>query len=356
MNAIIFLPNWLGDLTMATPALRAIRRHLGPGARLVGVMRPYLADVLGGTDWLDDQWYLDPRSADRRYGQWALVRRMRRERFDLAVLMPNSFRTAFLAWLGRAKQRIGYSRYARGPWLTVRVEPPRERGRVAPEPVVTSYMRLAQAVGCPDDSLRLELATTPRDEESAERVWEGLGLRRDGRVVLLNSSGAYGAAKLWPAEHFADLARQIVDRLDHDVLVMCGPKERGIAQEIANRADRPRVFSMAEQPLDLGTAKACIRRGALMVSTDSGPRHVAAAFGKPVVTLFGPMLPIWSENPTQRAVHLVLDLDCIGCGKRVCPRGHHRCMRELSPAAVFAETARLAAPGDPADLGQAVLG
>ena len=98
---------------------------------------------------------------------------------------------------------------------------------------------------------------------------------------------------------------------------------------------------MADQPMDLGTAKACIRRCALMVSTDSGPRHVAAAFALPVVTLFGPMLPIWSENPTQRAANLVLDLDCIGCHKRVCPLGHHRCMRDLSVDMVFNAVQRL---------------
>ena len=92
--------------------------------------------------------------------------------------------------------------------------------------------------------------------------------------------------------------------------------------------------------MDLGTAKACIHRCRLMVSTDSGPRHVAAAFGLPVVTMFGPMLPIWSENPTQQAANLLLDLDCIGCHKRVCPLGHHRCMRELTVETVFAAAKR----------------
>ena len=167
------------------------------------------------------------------------------------------------------------------------------------------------------------------DERSADAVFERLGLRGDGRVVALNSSGAYGGSKLWPVEYFAELARRIVAELDHDVLVFCGPKERDIARRIVGLSASGRVFSMADQPMDLGTAKACIRRCRLMVSTDSGPRHVAAALGLPLVTLFGPMLPVWSENPTQRAINLVLDLDCIGCHQRVCPLGHHRCMRRL---------------------------
>jgi heptosyltransferase II len=101
------------------------------------------------------------------------------------------------------------------------------------------------------------------------------------------------------------------------------------------------VFSMADQPMDLGTAKACIRRGRIMISTDSGPRHIAAAFGLPIITLYGPMLPTWSENPTQQAINLVLDLPCIGCQKRVCPLGHHRCMRDLTVDRVYEETVKL---------------
>jgi heptosyltransferase-2 len=338
MKIAIFLPNWLGDLTMATPMLRAMRRHFGPQAHVAGILRPYLADVLAGTAWLDEQWFFDPREKDPdRHGS-AVARRMRAERFDMAVLLPNSLRTAIVAWLGRAKERIGYVRYGRGPLLTGKLYPRRVGNRLLPLPMVHTYLELAQVLGCGEESPRLELATVEADERSADGVFQRLGLPGDGRVVAMNSSGAYGAAKLWPVEYFGLLARRVVDELDHDVLVTCGPKEREIARTVVRLADSPRVFSMADQPMDLGTAKACIRRCRLMVSTDSGPRHVAAAFGLPVITLFGPMLPIWSENPTQQAVNLLLDLDCIGCHRRVCPLGHHRCMRDLSVETVFAAT------------------
>jgi heptosyltransferase II len=98
---------------------------------------------------------------------------------------------------------------------------------------------------------------------------------------------------------------------------------------------------MADQPLDLGTTKACIRRGRMMVSTDSGPRHVAAALGVPVITFYGPTPPIWSANPSQRAIDLRLELDCIGCRKRTCPLVHNRCMRELSVDMAFASVEKM---------------
>lgn len=342
MNIAIFLPNWLGDLVMATPMLRAIRRHFGPRARIVGIMRPYLAEVLGGTDWLDEQWYFNPRAEQRKQRHRAIIGQMREAQFDLAILAPNSLRAAVVAWLGGARERIGYARYGRGPLLTRKLESPRAHGRMVDYPMVDYYLKLAEAVGCPPESPHLELGTCPEDEYAAERVWRDLDLRTDGRVIALNSSGAYGGAKLWPSEYFGELAQRIVDQLDHDVLVMCGPKERELAQSIVQIADRSRVVSMADQPLGLGVAKACLARTRLAVSTDSGPRHVAAAMGRPVITLFGPMLPIWSENPTVEAVNLMLPLNCIGCQNRVCPLGHHRCMRDLSVDMVFTEVAKLA--------------
>jgi len=345
MKVAIFLPNWLGDLVMATPVLRATRRHFGPDALIVGIMRPYLADLLAGTDWLSEQWYYDPRSEDSALRPCAMSRRLRRGRFDMALMLPHSLRPAIVAFLGGVKERIGYVRNLRGPLLTRRLYYRRAGRRIVPTPVVDTFLALATAAGCGRESPRLELATTEAEERAADGVFARLGLRDDGRVVTFNCSGAYGGTKLWPVEYFGELARRVVERTDHDVLVMCGPDEQQTAQQIVRLADRPRVFSMAEQPLDLGTAKACMRRSRLMVSTDSGPRHVAAAFGRPLVTLFGPLLPIWSENPTQRAVSLCLDLDCIGCRQRICPLGHHKCMRELSVDRVYAEVVKLLEEG-----------
>jgi heptosyltransferase-2 len=331
----VFMPQWLGDFVMATPALRVIRRHFG-SANIVGIMRPYLKEVLSGTDWLDQQWYFDPHRKTPGTGHLAVLQKIKATEFDMMVLLPNSPRSALLAWLGCAKERIGYARYLRGPLLTSKVHSPKIEGRSILLPTVDYYLRLAEATGCPPESQQLELRTTPEEEQSADEVFRHLGLRQDGRIVTLNCSGAYGGAKLWPIEHFAELARRVAAELEHDVLVMCGPAEVQAAKEIVRLAESERVFSMAEQPLGIGTAKACIRRSRLMVSTDSGPRHVAAAVGCAVITVYGPILPVWGRNPTVDATDLYLkDLECIGCGRRNCPRGHHKCMRELSADRVF---------------------
>lgn len=339
MKLAVFLPNWVGDAVMATPTLRALRRHLGTEAQITGVMRPYVADVLAGTNWIDEQVFYAPRSGDRHLSSWSLIKRLRAKKFDAVVLLTNSLRTGILARATGAPRRIGYARYGRGMLLTDGLQPPQdEDGELIRHPMVDYYLELAYAFGCPEESHRLELGTTAEDDQAANLVWRQLGL--SDRVVVFNSSGAFGAAKLWPTEYFAVLARRVVEELQHDVLVLCGPQERDIAANIVEQAGHKRVTSLASHPLSIGLSKACVRRSQLMVTTDSGPRHFAVAFGVPVIGLFGPTPPIWGVNATAQAVDLQTDLDCLGCHKRVCPLGHHLCMRDLRPDRVFQAMSR----------------
>jgi heptosyltransferase-2 len=204
-------------------------------------------------------------------------------------------------------------------------------------PTIDGYLRIATAAGCATVNRRLELATTAADEQLADRIWNDLGLPSGDRVVLLNSGGAYGAAKHWPPEHFAQLARRIVARGKYWVLVNCGPAEREIAREIVARAADPHVVSLAHlDELPIGLTKACVRRSRLVVSTDSGPRFMAIAFGKPVVTLFGPTDPAATATHYPLETCISLKLDCQPCTQRTCPLHHHRCMRELPVERVYA--------------------
>lgn len=330
MKLGIFLPNWVGDAVMATPTLRAVRRRFGQQARMVGIARPAVIDTLAGTDWVDQWLPYDPRAGSRELRTWSLVRELRQCKLDAALLLTNSLRTGLLAWLSGAKQCVGYARNGRGWLLTDRLRQRRERGRWVPAPVLDDYLRLAYALGCAPESRRLELATLAEDEAQADRAWSRLGIDTDQPVVALNCSGAFGAAKLWPVAHFAELAQRIVERLPAAALVLCGPGERDAARQIVSLARRAGVVSLADEPLSLGLSKASVRRARLMVTTDSGPRHFATAFGVPVITLFGPTHQAWSETHDPRAIQLQHILECGPCQQRVCPLGHHRCMTELT--------------------------
>jgi heptosyltransferase-2 len=332
MNIAVFWPNWIGDAVMATPAVRALCQHFA-GARFVGVLRPYIAGILEGSPWMDSLVFSDKKGPWSQH--WlAVASRLRHENIELAVLFSNSFLSALVAWLGRCRRRVGYAHYGRAFLLTEPLVPLLDhRGRPLPSPIIDAYNRLAQQLGCPG-SHRMELFTTAENEAAADIVWQTAGLDGYPEVVCLNPGAAFGSAKYWPSEYFVDLARKLVDRRGSAVLVLCGPAERQLAQDIVTRATRPGIHSLAEYRPSLGLTKACVRRCDLLITTDSGPRHFAAAFHKPVITLFGPTHIAWTETYYAKAVHLQKRVDCGPCQRRVCPLDH-RCMTLLTPAEVF---------------------
>jgi heptosyltransferase-2 len=335
MKIAVFCPNLIGDTVMATPAFRALRRGF-PDATLSAVIKPRVAPTLEGTTWFDELIRLDPASSQRDERMLSVVKRLRCAQFDVAVLFPNSMRSAWIAWLADIPRRVGFVRHGRGLLLTDRLHFRLDAaGRRIPTPIVESYLKLTHRLGCPVDSVKTELATTADDEAEADSAFLELGLPLAGRVVCLNTGGAYGPAKSWPSTHFAELAKRLAGEAGVSVLVLCGPDERSLAREIAFAAGHPRVVSLAGRSLSIGLTKACVRRSALLITTDSGPRHFAAAFNTPVITLFGPTHVNWTRTNHPRAWNVLFPVPCGPCQRPVCPEGHHRCMRELTPAAVF---------------------
>lgn len=332
----ILLPNWIGDVVMATPTLRAIRKHFGARAELLGIMKPYVAEVLVGTSWLDNCLLYDRRSQNPQLRTLPLLRRLRQWQPDVMVLLTNSFWAGGLAWLSGARERVGYCRNGRGPLLTKRKYAPRSGGKWQPISAIDYYLELAYSLGCPAASPRMELGTLPADESGASQVWRNLALDQVERVVVFNAGSATGSARHWPGSYYVELAKCIVADPTNAVLVICGPRERELAATIEREAAHRRVRSMADQDLSLGVAKACVRRSQLMVTTDSGPRHFAPAFNVPVITMFGPIDPRWSDSHHPRAMNLQHPVDCGPCGLSVCPLAHQACMRDLTVDRVYA--------------------
>ena len=352
MRTGVFLPNWIGDVVMATPALRSLRVQADrQGDTLIGVMRSYVADVLEGLNLFDEIVIIT--KGKRSQGERSNSQTLRAAKLDRVVLQTNSISSAFSAWRSGAKERIGVVRDARGPLLTTRVYESRRGGKRIALPPIDSYLNLAYAAGADWQPPTLQLATTREDEEAADAVWNRLNLPSGERVVVLNSGGAGGPAKNWPARNFAQLAVRLAGE-GLSVLVNCGPAERDTAREIERIASNRRVVSLADWPtgdawrVPLGLSKAVIRRARMLVSTDSGPRFFGIAFGKPVVSLFGPMGPHATRTHYPRETPVSLNLDCQPCEKAVCPLGHHRCMRDLSVERVYRATRAALAGAAPA--------
>lgn len=337
MKILVILPRWVGDLVMTTPMLRALRAHVGTGARITGVVKPHFAEILDGTGWLDDIVPYDRRGRSPAVRFPGVVKALRARRFDTALVVPNSLSTAALAWAAGARRRVGFAGHWRRLLLTDVLQPPRRAGRIDIQSPTRSAMAIAERIGVPAGSLKPELATSPADEQLASAVLARLFPGApSGPLAVFNDNGAFGPSKSWGAEKFAALARLMLDKHpDARVVIHCGPGDRDEARSIVAGAAHPLVASLADEPaLPFGLAKALIRRADVVVSTDSGPRHFAAAFNVPTVAILGPMDVRlgWSDHPNLEEVRL--DLACSPCGKRVCPLGHHDCMRLLTVDAV----------------------
>jgi heptosyltransferase-2 len=211
-----------------------------------------------------------------------------------------------------------------------------------PSPIVKYYMGLAQYLGAGGRDLKMELFVTPAERREAEAVLERAGLAPDtdrpaaaGRppMILLNPGANYGAAKLWKAEHFAALADRFMGELDATVLISAAPKERPIVEQVKRLMKRAPV-DLSNKGTDLGSLKEIVRRCDLMVTNDTGPRHIAAAMDVPVVTVFGPTHPEWTEIYYPKERQVAVKVFCGPCQKKTCPLDH-RCMTRVTPDMVW---------------------
>lgn len=340
---LVRAPTWIGDAVMATPALRALRAA-HPAAEIALEGRPVLASLLAGLPSYDR--FLP----DRGRSSAALLRRARelgRGGFDWAVLLPDSHRAALGAWLAGIPVRAGYARDPlRRALLTDAVPLPRRHGQRLPIPMTERYLRITRQLLCPDRGDALELCVDP---EAAARVDERL--RRDGvpseaGLLLVTPGASFGASKLWPAAHFAAACDGIVRRLSLLPVLAPGPGELAIARRIAG-AMRERCLALVDPPPDLAELKALVERSALVLSNDTGPRHIAVALGRPVVVLMGPNDPRHTAQHLERQRVLRHEVVCSPCHLKTCPIDQ-RCLTRLAPErAIAAAEELLARPAAP---------
>jgi heptosyltransferase-2 len=294
---LVVMPSWLGDVVMATPALRALRTALR-GSFIGALIRPGMDQLLAGSDLVDE---LHVERSSGVFGPKFIAAKLRPRRYDAALLLTNSFSTALITRIAGIPRRIGYDRDARGLLLSERLRAPvRADGSFAAIPAVRYYLDAARAVvgaSMPEGSGLMELATTPEEEASADRILAAAGVRQGERYVVLNPGGN-NVAKRWPAERFGALADHLAATHGVRVVVNGSPAEGEVLAAVAAAAKVP-IADVSTHGITIGALKAIVRRAALMVTNDTGPRHIAAAFGVPLVSMFGPTDHRWTTIATR---------------------------------------------------------
>jgi heptosyltransferase-2 len=292
---LVVMPAWVGDTVMAMPSIGALRRRFAD-AHIATLVRPHLKPLLDACPLIDRMisWRKPrPGSTTRsRRANLALASRLRNEGFDTAVLLPNSLRSAVLLRIAGVPRRVGYRRDARGPLLTDRLEPLRADGKFAPISAVDYYLKLVEHLGAAIDEKTPKLWTHPVDDVRARKICDAA--EGEGPLVLLNPGAATkGSAKLWPATRFAELADALDQKYRARILLNGGPAEAPILESV-QRASKVSCVNLLTAGGSLRLLKSVLAQCDLAVSNDTGGRHIAAAMGTGVVSLFGPTDPAWA--------------------------------------------------------------
>lgn len=313
--------NWLGDAVLTTPALGALRRAR-PQMKVTLAANPAVAELLRLHPDVDEILVYDRRGADTgAIGLARMAHRLRRGRFDAALLLQNAFDAALLAFLAGIPARMGYARDARRLLLT-RAVPVTEE--ILALHHADYYLRLLVELGLPPPdrpALRLRVSEEEREAMAARLLREGAP---EGRPILgINPGATFGSAKRWFPERFAAVADALAGEWGASVVLMGSVPETPLSAEIA--------AAMMRKPVDLSgrttirELMALLSHCSFLVTNDSGPMHIAAAFRVPQVAIFGPTDWRATSPWTSLAKIVRVDVDCSPCRKRECDRGHE-CM------------------------------
>jgi heptosyltransferase II len=345
--------NWIGDAVMTLPALQRLRSSF-PEAEIVLLAAPRTAALFENSPFVDE--IVEFRRRDERTKAFTkTVKMIRERRFDLAVLFQNAFEAALLALAGGVKLRIGFAEQWRGPLLTHRIyRGPEHRNRHQTQDyleIVAECERVCLAphftpLESPESNASPSLTASPRQREDALMLMESAGIHPNPQhpnsqhlnpaapLIVLNVGATNSRAKCWPGDRFAALADRLIGAFDARIVLVGAASERDYAEHVASKMKNNGVINLTGRT-SMGELIGLLDLCQLLVSNDTGPAHIAAALGRPTLTIFGPTNE-FETAPRGRAAELIRaeGIDCARCMQRECPIDH-RCMTRLTADDVF---------------------
>ena len=324
--------NWVGDAVMTMPALEAVRSNF-PDGHITVLARPWVIPLLENHPAVDR---VIPYKRGNGFKEDFLeiihvVRQIRAETFDVAILFQNAFEAALLAFLGGVKNRVGYTTDGRGILLSHGI---RRRKDIMEGHQVEYYLAILSGMGWEAKSKDPVLFVDPEGVESMNAMLLNNGIDKGDFVVALSPGAIYGPAKRWPVERFAQIGDWAVQKWGAKVLILGSESEKDIGMEVSN-AMRHSALDLSGAT-SLAGAMALIKRCGFFVTNDSGLMHVAAALGVTLVAIFGSTDPIATGPRGPKARIVQHETECAPCLKQECPEDY-RCMLSITPEEVWKE-------------------
>lgn len=314
----------MGDAILCTPALRTIREHF-KSSKISFLANPVVRQILS-PDIFNDEWI-----EQKDTNPIAISARLRQHNFSHAILFKNSFSSALAVFLARIPVRVGYAREKRGLLLSDRLHAPKlPGGKFMPQPMVDYYLAIASRLGADTADRHIELPVEPHASQNlTSKLPELVGA--EGPIVVIVPGGAFGPSKCWPGERFAQTADRLIASFNAIVVVSVAPVkvEIEIARQICNTS-RNKLINLGDNPLTMDELKALFSIADLVITNDTGPRHIAIALQRKVVSLFGPNEPAWTDTGFENEIQIVGNVQCAPCSKTNCRENQHLCMESIT--------------------------
>ncbi len=337
---IVVAPNWIGDTAMAAPFLASLRAVL-PGGRIEAVANSWTAGLLRAFPWVDEVHAIGARDGLEWWKSALSLRgKLGGKGTETVWLLPNSFRSAVLGLLIGGGRRVGYATDKRGFLLGRAVAPP--PGSPPPH-LIDYYLGLLEAEGWPVAHRGVRLPVTPEAGRFAEAIFAKKAPPGEGPLIGFHPGAAFGESKTWPADFFARLAKGLAEGLGARILLFGGPNETELADWVSSASDGAAVSIAGEDTLE--TLPAILAGLDLFLSGDTGPLHIAALAGTRTLSFFGPTDPRRTAPPGAHHRMLRRELECSPCFERLCPLGHHDCMKGITPEEVEEEVREILRAG-----------
>jgi len=325
---LIWLPSPMGDAILCTPALRAIRKQFKT-CKITFLATDVVRRILSPSSFNDSWLELNDSNP------FSIAKKLKEHKFTYAILFKNSFASALAVYLAGIPGRVGYARQWRGLLLTEKLYPQRlparaVRGKFKPASMVEYYLAIALWLGCKMPERKLELVIDPEEKQKLSDKLPQV-LNPQGPLVVIVPGGAFGPSKCWSSLKFAQTAGRLITKYNATVAISVAPEsvELQIAKDICS-SSKHKLINLAEKPLSLGELKALFSISDLVISNDTGPRHIAIALGRKVVTLFGPNDPIWTDTDYENEIQIIGNVHCAPCSKPKCNKSEHLCMERTS--------------------------
>ncbi len=321
-NIIVRMPNWVGDVIMATPVLTDLRKAF-PDAYITAMCRSPMGDLLQEFPDIDEIFsFTKPGRLVRRDEKRNIMEKLREGKYDLGVILPNTLSSAWWFWQGGVKYRIGYDCCRRGFLLTHAVPFPADMQK---KHLIDTYKNLLSVLGITPSSSLPKLYLRESEKELVKQLLSRHGVRDRHKIVGINPGAAYGSAKCWLPERFREVTAKLLEDKDVVVVYFGDLSTANLVKEICQGLS-PRVINMAGLT-SLRELAGLISLCDVLLTNDSGPMHIAGAFGTPVVALFGSTSSIMT-GPWHGGKVIQKQVACSPCYRRVCPIDF-RCMKQI---------------------------